>query len=129
MAWSQPAPKPAQPTRFNLAKWQQLKEHARERLGLLHERGVEEARLYGVDDAILEGGLNSCFLLLDEPEVYNLPSNPPRPSNNVAPGLALDNRGSHDPGAILALFSLEKSKLRGEGFVHAARNVYERYRT
>ncbi len=64
---------------------EQLKTHARERLGILHERGVEEARLYGVDDAILEGGLNSFFLLLDAPEVYNLPENPPRPSNNVVP--------------------------------------------
>jgi formate dehydrogenase iron-sulfur subunit len=63
----------------------QLKEQARRRLGILHERGVSEARLYGVDDHILEGGLNSFFLLLDEPEVYNLPENPPRPSNNVAP--------------------------------------------
>jgi formate dehydrogenase iron-sulfur subunit len=63
----------------------QLKEQARRRLGILHERGVSEARLYGVDDHILGGGLNSFFLLLDEPEVYNLPENPPRPSNNVAP--------------------------------------------
>src|ERR1700694_2434062 len=62
-----------------------LKAHAHERLGLLHTRGVKEARLYGVDDDILEGGLNSSFLLLDEPEVYNLPSNPARPSNNVVP--------------------------------------------
>jgi formate dehydrogenase iron-sulfur subunit len=62
-----------------------LKAHARERLGLLHARGVKEARLYGVDDDVLEGGLNSSFLLLDEPEVYNLPANPPRPSNNVVP--------------------------------------------
>src|SRR5438876_5766054 len=64
---------------------EQLKAHARERLGILHERGVNEARLYGVDDNILEGGLNSFFLLLDEPEVYNLPQHPPRPSNNVVP--------------------------------------------
>ena len=64
---------------------EQLKAHARERLGLLHERGVTEARLYGVDDNILDGGLNSFFLLLDQPEVYNLPQNPQRPSNNVIP--------------------------------------------
>jgi formate dehydrogenase iron-sulfur subunit len=64
---------------------EQLKAHARERLGLLRERGVKEARLYGVDDDILDGGLNSFFLLLDEPEVYNLPQNPQRPSNNVVP--------------------------------------------
>src|SRR5947209_1638388 len=64
---------------------EELKKHARERLGLLHERGLNEARLYGVDDNILDGGLHSFFLLLDEPEVYNLPSNPPRPSNNLVP--------------------------------------------
>src|SRR5579859_7911798 len=63
----------------------QLKQQARERLGLLHERGVSEAQLYGVDDKILDGGLNSFFLLLDKPEIYNLPQNPQRPSNNVAP--------------------------------------------
>jgi formate dehydrogenase iron-sulfur subunit len=63
----------------------QLKAHARERVGLLHERGVSEARLYGEDTTILDGGLNSFFLLLDEPEVYNLPHNPARPSNNVVP--------------------------------------------
>ena len=64
---------------------EQLKQQARERLGLLHERGVKEAQLYGVDDTILDGDLNSFFLLLDEPEVYNLPKNPQRPMNNVAP--------------------------------------------
>jgi formate dehydrogenase iron-sulfur subunit len=62
-----------------------LKADARQRLGLLHERGVTEARLYGADDAILEGGMNSFFLLLDEPEVYNLPSDPSRPLQHVAP--------------------------------------------
>jgi formate dehydrogenase iron-sulfur subunit len=64
---------------------EQLKAHARERLGLLQQRGVSEARLYGVDDNILDSGLNSFFLLLDEPEVYNLPEDPLRPSNNVVP--------------------------------------------
>jgi formate dehydrogenase iron-sulfur subunit len=64
---------------------EQLKARARERLGMLHERGVHGARLYGVDDNILEGGLNSFFLLLDEPGVYNLPENPQRPSDNVVP--------------------------------------------
>lgn len=63
----------------------ELKKRARERHGFLLERGVAEARLYGVDDKILDGGLHAFFLLLDEPEVYNLPGNPPRPSNNVVP--------------------------------------------
>ena len=62
-----------------------LKQQAQARLGTLHERGVGEARLYGADETILEGGLHSFFLLLDKPEVYNLPQNPPRPSNNVVP--------------------------------------------
>jgi formate dehydrogenase iron-sulfur subunit len=62
-----------------------LKQQAKERLGLLHQHGVKEAQLYGADDRVLQGGLHSFFLLLDEPEVYNLPKDPPRPSNNVAP--------------------------------------------
>ncbi len=64
---------------------EQLKQQARERLGFLQEHGVAEARLYGADDTILDGGLHAFFLLLDEPEAYNLPQNPPRPSQNVAP--------------------------------------------
>lgn len=64
---------------------EELRQRARERVGLLHERGLKEARLYGADDEILEDGLNSFFLLLDEPEVYNLPRNPLRPINNVLP--------------------------------------------
>ena len=38
-----------------------------------------------MDDNILEGGLHAFFLLLDEPEVYNLPENPQRPSDTVVP--------------------------------------------
>ncbi len=62
-----------------------LKAHARDRLWELHDRGVRDARLYGEDETVLEGGLNSFFLLLDKPEVYNLPAQPTRPSKNVAP--------------------------------------------
>ncbi|GCE06418.1 4Fe-4S dicluster domain-containing protein [Dictyobacter aurantiacus] len=62
-----------------------LKQHARERVGELQKHGVDSARLYGADDQILEGGLNSFFLLLDEPETYNLPANPSRPSTHVLP--------------------------------------------
>jgi formate dehydrogenase iron-sulfur subunit len=62
-----------------------LKQQAKERLGVLQQHGVKEAQLYGADESILQGGLHSFFLLLDEPEVYNLPKDPPRPSNNVVP--------------------------------------------
>ena len=44
--------------------------------------GIKDAQLYGADDRIL-GGLNSFYLLLDEPEVYGLPSKPKLPSRAV----------------------------------------------
>jgi formate dehydrogenase iron-sulfur subunit len=41
---------------------------------MLHEAGVEDARLYGADE---EGyGMGAFFLLLDDPEVYGLPPDP-----------------------------------------------------
>jgi formate dehydrogenase iron-sulfur subunit len=53
-----------------------LRERARERVEVLHTRGVGEARLYGAspDDGV--GGTGAFFLLLDEPEVYGLPPDP-----------------------------------------------------
>lgn len=60
----------------------QLQQHAKNRVQTLHERGVTDAYLYG-DDEEVAGGLNAFFLLLDDPEVYNLPPNPTVPSDNV----------------------------------------------
>jgi formate dehydrogenase iron-sulfur subunit len=62
-----------------------LKLRAQERVGQLQALGVKDAALYGADDTILDGGLHSFFLLMDEPEVYNLPSNPSRPSTHIWP--------------------------------------------
>jgi formate dehydrogenase iron-sulfur subunit len=82
----EPACAKACPTKsIQFGELPQLKAQARARLQELHQRGVSEARLYGEDDTILEGGLNSFFLLLDQPEVYNLPAKPARPSKNVVP--------------------------------------------
>jgi formate dehydrogenase iron-sulfur subunit len=64
----------------------QLKEEAKARLSQLHRQGQTKARLYGADDKVL-GGLNSFYLLMDEPEVYGLPSNPKVPSKGVLPSL------------------------------------------
>ena len=52
-----------------------LHARAEARLAELHADGVSEARLYG---PALDGveGTNAIFLLVDEPEVYNLPSAP-----------------------------------------------------
>lgn len=63
----------------------ELKRHAQERVGQLQALGVKDAALYGADDTLLDGGLHSFFLLMDEPEVYNLPRNPARPSSHVLP--------------------------------------------
>ena len=60
----------------------ELRERAHARVEELHERGLTDAYLYGADAASQPGteGLNAFFLLVDEPEAYNLPPEP------VAPG-------------------------------------------
>jgi formate dehydrogenase iron-sulfur subunit len=63
----------------------ELRERARQRVETLHGRGVAEAYLYGVDEANQPGteGLNAFFLLLDKPEVYNLPPDPVVPTKKA----------------------------------------------
>jgi formate dehydrogenase iron-sulfur subunit len=58
---------------------------ARRRVAKLHENGMQEAYLYGADAASQPGteGLNAFFLLVDKPEVYNLPPNPVVPTKTV----------------------------------------------
>jgi formate dehydrogenase iron-sulfur subunit len=53
-----------------------LREHANVRVLELHEKGVEQAQLYGADPDDGVGGMHSFFLLLDDPEVYSLPPDP-----------------------------------------------------
>jgi formate dehydrogenase iron-sulfur subunit len=63
----------------------ELRERAQARVEQLHERGMKEAYLYGADPTSQPGtgGLNAFFLLVDKPEVYNLPENPIAPANRV----------------------------------------------
>jgi formate dehydrogenase iron-sulfur subunit len=63
----------------------ELKERAQARVETLHASGIGEAYLYGVDGADQPGtdGLNAFFLLVDEPEVYNLPPDPVSPTKLV----------------------------------------------
>ncbi len=65
---------------------EQLREDARARVGKLHQNGVPEAYLYGVDGENQPGteGLNAFFLLVDKPEVYNLPPDPVVPTKKVS---------------------------------------------
>lgn len=60
----------------------ELKQRAQARVQQLHERGETRARLYGADEEML-GGLNSFYLIVDEPEAYGLPRDPQLPSRNL----------------------------------------------
>jgi formate dehydrogenase iron-sulfur subunit len=64
---------------------------AEDRVDDLRRQGVAAAHLYGAPGTPgATGGierLNAFFLLIDEPEVYNLPRAPTRPANRVAPGM------------------------------------------
>ena len=64
----------------------ELRRQARKRVEQLQEGGLEEAYLYGVDAEEQPGteGLNAFFLLLDRPEVYNLPPEPVVPTKRAA---------------------------------------------
>ena len=69
----------------------ELREKAAARVEKLHGEGREDAYLYGTPGAPGATGdlqsLNAFFLLIDKPEVYNLPSSPSRGVNRVAPSL------------------------------------------
>src|SRR5215212_8465210 len=69
---------------------------AERRAAALRTQGTD-AYVYGKEEIV--GGLNAFFLLVDEPEVYGLPSKPELPSRNVAEGFA----GSAAAAAALAL--------------------------
>jgi formate dehydrogenase iron-sulfur subunit len=64
---------------------EELRQTAQKRVDALHSTGVSQAQLYGADDSVY-GGLNAFFLLMDEPEKYNLPNakNAVLPSRNNA---------------------------------------------
>jgi formate dehydrogenase iron-sulfur subunit len=63
----------------------QLREDAEERIEKLHEQGFKDAYLYGAKKEDQPGteGLNAFFLLVDKPEVYNLPPDPVVPTKKV----------------------------------------------
>lgn len=56
---------------------------AKERVRVLHEQGLTEARLYGANSEDGVGGTGSIFLLLDSPEVYGLPPDPRVPTADL----------------------------------------------
>ncbi len=64
---------------------EELHQRARERVGALHQQGITDAYLYGVDERTSVGKLNAFFLLVDKPAVYNLPEKPLLPQAQVVP--------------------------------------------
>ena len=87
----------------------ELRERAQARVEQLQSGGEDRARLYGADDSIL-GGLNSFYLLVDEPEVYGLPASPKLPSKQLAPSASLSTAGALAMG-VLGLVGLRKRRM------------------
>jgi formate dehydrogenase iron-sulfur subunit len=84
---------------------------AEQRVAELRGHGVP-AYIYGKEDIV--GGLNCFYLLVDEPEVYGLPSKPELPSAHVPEGFGL----SAVTAALLALtglVSFRKQRTSGPG--------------
>jgi formate dehydrogenase iron-sulfur subunit len=79
----------------------ELRELAESRVQQLHRLGESRAYLYGADDKIL-GGLNSFYLLVDQPEVYGLPRAPKMPTRNLLPASLFSSAGA----AVLALLGI-----------------------
>ncbi len=64
---------------------EELRRAAQQRVEQLHQRGLSEAYLYGESKESQPGteGINAFFLLVDKPEVYNLPPDPVVPTKKV----------------------------------------------
>ncbi|MEB2361420.1 MAG: 4Fe-4S dicluster domain-containing protein [Bryobacteraceae bacterium] len=92
----------------------ELRTRARVRVEKLQDAGMREAYLYGEDAASQPGteGLNAFFLLLDKPEVYNLPPDPAIPTKGV--GRSWISMAAAAAGiALMAVGSVFFSKLGG----------------
>ena len=79
----------------------ELRQRAESRVQQRHELGEGRAYLYGADEKTL-GGLNSFYLLVDQPEVYGLPRDPKLPSRNLFPGSVMSMLGA----VVFGLFGL-----------------------
>ncbi len=79
----------------------ELKQQAEARVQQLHQLGEARAFLYGADDKFL-GGLNSFYLLVDQPEVYGLPRAPKMPTRNLIPSSLFSTAGA----VVLALLGM-----------------------
>ena len=77
----------------------------------LHALGESRARLYGADEEFL-GGLNSFYLLVDEPEAYGLPRRPAMPTRNLLSSSMFSMAGAVVMG-LLAVVGLRQRRMDG----------------
>ena len=127
----EPACAKACPTQsIQFGEVEELQTRARERVGMLHARGVTDAYLYGADERTSVGPLNAFFLLVDRPEVYNLPERPHLPqatdwqtlSGDGADGAGLWRGGDADAARREAEMTMGRGlQGRGRGDDAAAR--------
>jgi len=92
---------------------EELREYARKRVRQLQEQGMKEAWLYGVDEQSQPGteGLNAFFLLLDRPEMYNLPPQPVVPTKTTVEAWAsMGIAGLAMAGLAVASLALTRSR-------------------
>jgi formate dehydrogenase iron-sulfur subunit len=87
----------------------ELRRRAEARLEQLKAQGETKAQLYGDDPDKFLGGLNSFYLLVDEPEVYGLPATPKLPSRNLAASSLGSAVGAAVVGAV-GLVTLRKRR-------------------
>jgi formate dehydrogenase iron-sulfur subunit len=87
----------------------ELKQMAEARVEQLHQAGEGRAYLYGADEKFL-GGLNSFYLLVDQPEVYGLPTAPKMPTRNLIPTSLFSAAGAMVL-ALLGLAGLRKQRM------------------
>jgi formate dehydrogenase iron-sulfur subunit len=85
---------------------EELKRIAEERVASLHAKGYTTAFIYGTPevggtDGI--GGNHSKFILMDEPETYNLPRHPFMPQDKVKPAVIASAVAAGVLSTVLAL--------------------------
>ncbi len=77
----QPACAKACPTEsIKFGELSQLRDQAKERIAVLHERGMQDAVIYDPADTSV-GGTHAMFIVRGDPRTYNLPPNPEAPSS------------------------------------------------
>ena len=85
---------------------EELKEIAEERVQELHDKGYSQAYVWGTPEVGGTGGINgnhAKFILMDEPETYNLPRHPYLPQEKVLGGTMASMVAGVVLGAVVAL--------------------------